>query len=389
MKRNIPLLYAVRFVANLHFLGGVLIPFFTEWGNLPQAVIPQIQLWFMWWSAILEVPTGVVADKYGRKTSVILGLLCSSLGFAVYVIKPHLGFFLLGEFIIALGFALISGADEALLYDTLLSLGSETKATQTFAQISNVGMVGYLLGAPIGSVLAVMVGYPFVYLSTAVSILFAAVVAVLLVEPPVSRLIAYDLGYKAVLNRGIRLFWQFPEVRSLGLDYAIVGALAGTIIWFNQMILGEVNFPIAWFGTVASAGIATEILFAHSVGRLERRFGFELVARVSAIIPVFGFTTAVIGILSQSWVLAVLSILAGFLVIIGRKSLIRAKINGYIPSSERSTALSAVELVRKFMIGLSYIVMSVTLSHSLVLSLIVIGSLLMMYNVLVYFWRVK
>lgn len=389
MKRNIPLLYAVRFVANLHFFGGVLIPFFTEWGNVSLAVIPQIQLWFMWWSAILEVPTGVVADKYGRKTSVILGLLCSSLGFAVYVIKPHLGFFLLGEFIIALGFALISGADEALLYDTLLHLESETKATHIFAQISNVGMAGYLLSAPIGSMLAVAAGYPFVYLLTAGSILLAAVIAVLLVEPPVSRPIAYDIGYKAVLTRGVRLFWRSQNVRSFGLDYAIVGALAGTIIWFNQMILGEVNFPIAWFGTVASAGIAAEILFAQSVGRLERRFGFELVARVSAIIPVFGFTAAVIGILSQSWVLAVLGILLGFLVIIGRKSLIRAKINGYIPSSERSTALSAVELVRRFMIGLSYIVMSVTLSHSVVFSLTVIGVLLLMYNLFVYFWRVK
>lgn len=376
-------------MANLHFFGGVLIPFFTEWGNVSQAVIPQIQLWFMWWSAILEVPTGVVADKYGRKTSVILGLLCSSLGFAVYIIKPHLGFFLLGEFIIALGFALISGADEALLYDTLLNLESETKATQTFAQISNIGMAGYLLGAPIGSVLAVSAGYPFVYLLTAGSILFAAGIAVLLIEPPVSRPMADDLGYKAVLTRGVRLFWKSPEVRSFGLDYAIVGALAGTIIWFNQMILGEVNFPVVWFGTVASAGIVAEILFAQVVGRFEWRFGFELVARVSAMIPVLGFAVAVIGILSQSWILAVLGILLGFSVIIGRKSLIRAKINGHIPSSERSTALSAVELVRKFIIGLSYIIMSVTLSHSLLLSLIAIGGLLLMYNVLVYFWRLK
>ena len=50
----------------------VLVLFFTEWGGitLQQALI--LQSWFMGWMFLLEIPTGTVADYFGRKISLVL-----------------------------------------------------------------------------------------------------------------------------------------------------------------------------------------------------------------------------------------------------------------------------------------------------------------------------
>ena len=74
----------------------------------------------MFWIFVLEIPTGVVADKYGRKTSIILGGLFSAISISIFGFINNYWAFFLAEFIGALGFALLSGADKALIYDSLI-----------------------------------------------------------------------------------------------------------------------------------------------------------------------------------------------------------------------------------------------------------------------------
>lgn len=102
---------AVRLLFSFHFVAAVLIPFFRDWGGLDYTKILSLNAWFMVWTFALEVPTGTVADRFGRKTSIMLGGLVSAVGTLVMVSAPHLGVFMLAEVLLAAGFALVSGAD--------------------------------------------------------------------------------------------------------------------------------------------------------------------------------------------------------------------------------------------------------------------------------------
>ena len=72
-KSNIYKMYLVNFLKNLQFFGAVAIPFFLDWAKADYTRIFILQASFMFWVFVLEIPTGVVADKFGRKASIILG----------------------------------------------------------------------------------------------------------------------------------------------------------------------------------------------------------------------------------------------------------------------------------------------------------------------------
>src|SRR3989338_9896113 len=112
MFGNIKKLYIFGFLYSLSFFGAISIPFFLDWGKLNYAQIFLIQLWFSFWLFILEVPTGVIADKIGRKMTLILSGFTASLGALLYGLFPNIYLFLLAELVFAIGMALRGGADK-------------------------------------------------------------------------------------------------------------------------------------------------------------------------------------------------------------------------------------------------------------------------------------
>jgi MFS family permease len=116
---NVRKLYAIRFCFWFHTVSAVLVPFFRDWGGVPLGGILLLNAWFMAWNFLLEVPTGSVADRFGRKLSLCLGSALGVAGTLIYVSAPRIEVFVVGEIVFALSYTLNSGADEALLYDSL------------------------------------------------------------------------------------------------------------------------------------------------------------------------------------------------------------------------------------------------------------------------------
>jgi len=90
LHRNIRLYYLFVFLRNLFLISAVIIPFFSEWGGLNQAQIQILQSSFMVSVFIFEVPTGVIADRFSRKLSLILGNVVVIIGIGVYVYQKEL-----------------------------------------------------------------------------------------------------------------------------------------------------------------------------------------------------------------------------------------------------------------------------------------------------------
>ena len=169
--------YAFNFFKSLAFFSAVLVPFFTDWGHISLFQAQILQSWFMLWIFILEVPTGAVADYFGRKHSLALGALIVTFGALIYGSTPKFEVFLLGEFLFAACFALISGADDALLYDTLKEAGREDESKKYFGRAHSFELLGILISALIGSLIASEFGLNTPMLFTAVPFFIAALIA--------------------------------------------------------------------------------------------------------------------------------------------------------------------------------------------------------------------
>lgn len=95
-------------------------------------------------SFIFEIPTGIVADRYSRKFSVIIGLFLVSIAFIIEGFFPLFIAILISQFILGLGDTFTSGADEAWIADELNEGELELvllKGAQTGQFLSIIGII--------------------------------------------------------------------------------------------------------------------------------------------------------------------------------------------------------------------------------------------------------
>ncbi|MBF8280461.1 MAG: Major facilitator superfamily [Candidatus Magasanikbacteria bacterium] len=129
LKLNPRLLFWAKTLNEVKALNAVVALFYLSRG----VTIEQIFYFSIVWSLteiIFEIPTGFLADKFGRKAMMILGGVLQVLSFAAtFFAHGFLQF--IGVFILmALAYACFSGTEEALLYDSLKELNQEHTMTK-------------------------------------------------------------------------------------------------------------------------------------------------------------------------------------------------------------------------------------------------------------------
>jgi MFS family permease len=80
------------------------------------------------WSAcilVLEIPSGILADKVGKKSTVVFAKLAYSIGIIIFALVPNLWGFVIGVIAFGINESFMSGAQESLLYDNLKDFGKE------------------------------------------------------------------------------------------------------------------------------------------------------------------------------------------------------------------------------------------------------------------------
>ena len=91
---------------------------------------------------LFEIPTGVVADVYSRRLSIIIGYVLMGIGFLVEGFFPAFLPILLAQVIWGIGYTFTSGATQAWISDEV----GEEKANRLFMRATRVGLVASLLG---------------------------------------------------------------------------------------------------------------------------------------------------------------------------------------------------------------------------------------------------
>lgn len=157
MKRrnnDIVALYTFSFLKNLQFFGAVAVPFYLHRIGLSYSRMFILEMAFSAAMMALEVPTGIVADRWGRKISLCLGSFFLAAGFFMFGIFHAFAVLFAAELICALGMTLVSGADKALLYETLKRSGTPEESTTVFARYEAAGTAGLFISFPLGSLFA-------------------------------------------------------------------------------------------------------------------------------------------------------------------------------------------------------------------------------------------
>ena len=381
-QANIRKMYVLKLLSNLHFYSAVIVPFYTEWGGIKFSQILFLNAWFMFWNFLLEVPTGTVADFLGRKVSLVLGCTIGALGALVYASCPHFAIFMAAEVIFAFSYTLLSGADEALVYDSLKELEQTSGSKKVFSRLESFKLTGIVLGAVSGGFIARYLGLRQPMVLYAIPLAAAGVLAATLREPQISakKPTLSFRSYKKILSDGVRFFWHSKILKMLTLDMVIVFAFAWIIIWFYQALLKNAGVDIAYFGIVHAFMSLSQILMINNFLRLERWLGSKKrLLFLSAFL--FGAFFLLLGLTSFApLVIAGIILSAGFG--LSRGPLFSSYMNKYIPSDKRATILSTTSMLRTFSIVVVNILSGFLADWSIPNTLLILGAVVIGFSFL-------
>ena len=121
IRDNIIKLYILR--ALLWFMISMpIIVVFFQLNNLTLTEVFILQGIYSFTIAIIEIPSGYFADYFGRKKSLIFSTFCMFLGYLIFSNYSGVEIYIIAQVLIAIGGSLISGADSAIMYDTLIQI---------------------------------------------------------------------------------------------------------------------------------------------------------------------------------------------------------------------------------------------------------------------------
>ncbi len=353
----------------MHFLAAVTIPFFTIWGGLTFRETLLLQSLFIFAWAVFEVPTGAFADRFGRKKSIMLGCFSIALAAFIYGSIPNIYLFMLGEVLWALGLSFISGADEAIIYDTLKTLRRISDSKGVFARYSMSLSVAFIIASPIGSIIAAKFGLNYPMLFTAIPAAFAGFIALTLKEPK-RRVERAKKHYFAIMAESISYIRKHPKLRPLVVDSILGGTLLYYILWLYQVMLANSGAKIEQYGLVSAGMNIFSMIVLYRLAGLEKILGKENMIRATVFVPGIAFIAAAFTRNLAYTIALIFVIMAAWT---ARRPLFSSYFNAHIPSKSRATMLSSISMMGRILAAVLNVVVGAMMDWSVQGTMIAIG----------------
>ncbi len=186
LARDLRLFHLYRFLATSYLFIPVLVTFYQARG-LDFTQITLLNTVYAVTAIIFEVPTGALADRFGRRRAMMLGALLSAAGCVVNYGGHGFWTFAVGWGLLALGMTLTSGADSAYLYDLLRAARREHEYRRREGTATAAKLVGGAAALAFGGLVGARVSAAGTYAATAIVCAAAALVAFAMRERPICR----------------------------------------------------------------------------------------------------------------------------------------------------------------------------------------------------------
>ena len=297
---------------------------------------------------LFEVPTGVVADTWGRRASYLLGSVTLAVSTVLYWLawqtEAPFWAWAVTSVLLGLGFTFFSGATEAWLVDALKFTGFKGTLESVFAKGQIVGGVAMLSGSVLGGLVAQWTNLGVPYLLRGLALLVTFVVAFLYMRDwgfvpkpgkhPVREMgqvvrgsVRYGLG-----NRPVRwMMLAAPFTFGVGI-YAFYAMQP----YLLELYGDEQAYSIAGLAAAIIAG--AQIAGGMIAPQVRRLFRNRTSALLTGLVIEVGLLT-LLGLATAFWVAVGLLVLWG-LTAAASLPIRQAYINGLIPSEQRATVLS-------------------------------------------------
>jgi MFS family permease len=293
MKNFLTKIYTFKFFDDFILIYPLYAVMFINFGMEPWQIATLLAIWSAT-SFLVEIPSGVWADKYSRKNILFIGQVIRAIGYLIWLIFPTFWGFLIGFVLWGIKGALTSGTYQALIYDELKLFKREKDFTKVLGRSRTLAYVAMLSASGLAS-LAIFWGYDFVLAMSSISVLISGVVVFLL--PKTQKVEStHEKEYFTLLKKGLRNATKNPTVFRIILFMALAYALGGALDEYWPIFANGAGLQTYWLGIfigVMSGVQAIASFVSHKFENRTDNFFYSLLFLNGAILLTAGYLFSV------------------------------------------------------------------------------------------------
>lgn len=256
IKKQINVLYITSILGNLSITGAWVAILASRGFSLVQ--IGFVETVFHITSLIFEIPSGLLADIYGRKKMLIVSHIMAVIGNVVMALSGEFWMVCMSIAFHALSYNFASGSGDALAYDSLKSVNRQ----DTYETYSSNQMIIYRIGSAVSTLcagMALFMGYKSAYILSALTHLVTLLITFKLEEIRIDTE-EVSAGIKEE-NNGIRVAARLlKEILKYFADSILFlkSNRMATKLMFSNSLVGAIDILLLFFlqAKLTAAGIS-------------------------------------------------------------------------------------------------------------------------------------
>lgn len=336
INRQLGLLYISNFMFNISIAGAAWVLLLVSDGySLVRVGFAETV--FHITSLIAEIPSGMFADVFGRKKSLILSCVMSMLSALVRGFVPGFAAVCVSVGFSALSYNFISGSDSAIAYDTLLEAGQTDRYDRYISMQTAVYRISNGIATLFAGAAVIMGNRNAQILSLAISAVNMVFLLFLRENNVILKKAGDSLGkrIKDVYKGSFSFLKGNKKVAGLIFRNALVGGIDVLLLFFLQAKLPMTGIPDWTLGP---------LLFIMSMGGILGALAARKVKKVTlGKLFIFCITLALLGLISEFTGVWYLMTAGGFFTAFADDLIqIRSDIalNRMVPAEQRATLIS-------------------------------------------------
>ena len=233
---------------------------------------------------LLEVPFGVLADRWSRSGVLVLATIALAASSLIGGLSNGPGMYAVAAVLLGLFFALSSGTADSIIYDTLIE---ETQSSESYefwiGRLHVVEASTLVISAVAGGLLADAYSPRTTYFVTVPLVATSAIAFLRFREPQLHRA-AERVTYRQQAAATVRALTGSTSLRRVITLAALTAVAAQVLFEFGPLWLVSAHAPAAWYGPYWAVLVSTLGIGAWLASRIDQ--GRPAVAAVVGAVPV-------------------------------------------------------------------------------------------------------
>jgi len=327
---------------------------------------------------LTNIPTGIFADKYGRKTALIVALLLQLFGETLFLFAYGYLSFVFIVIIAGLGFSFMTGTVTALIYETLKEKQKENEMQKAVGKkIAFEKTAGIIAPLVISFYITsfVMNKFNFLVILTIFFVVISLIISFFLEEPIHIQEMNKTNSTLNIIKEGLKLLKENKNLRRIILLSVFAYPLMAYLYILYQQYFVESAVPSYFFGIFLSISSLISLISSKYTYKLEKKLGMEKTVLLVTLLP--GLIYTVMAVVFHPIFSPLLFCLVYFP--IGMyEPLFSDYQNRHIAGENRATILSMINMFTSAYIVVIGLVIGFIANHSLTYAFLFMGIVILL-----------